>query len=456
MRCRAGHCFILWRRTHRDGRVQCQRRIARMTVSLSSAEHARAHDAADPLREFRSRFSLPRDERGEPLLYLCGHSLGLMPLAVRREIDQELEDWGRLGVIGHHFARRPWITYQEVLRPQMAELLGCRDDEVVVMNSLTVNLHLMLASLYRPTGRRRCILIEAGAFSSDRYAVISQLQWHGLDSGTALIEIAAPAGEDAIPEQAIESVLAERGGEIALVLWPGVQYLTGQAFDLPRIAAAARRAGAVIGFDLAHSVGNMPLALRESEPDFAVWCSYKYLNAGPGAIAGCYVNARHFTGPVRQRLVGWWGNEMATRFEMSHDFRAAHGAPGFQVSNQSALATAPLIASLAMFREAGMARLRAKSVALTEFLGQLLLELVPQVDIVTPSETSARGAQLSLRIQGGAERGRSVFRWLTQHGVVGDWREPDIIRVSHVPLYNSFEDALSFAERLRQALRETG
>ena len=421
---------------------------------MLSLEHARDRDAADPLRAFRTRFGVPRDERGEPLLYLCGHSLGLMPLTARDEIAQELEDWERLGVLGHHIARRPWIPYQEALGVQMAQLIGCREDEAVVMNSLTINLHLMLASFFRPVSQRRRILIEAGAFSSDRYAVISQLQWHGLDPRESLIELSPPMGEDVIREELIERVLAQRGGEIALVLWPGVQYLTGQAFDLARIAAAAHQAGAVIGFDLAHSVGNMPLALSESKPDFAVWCSYKYLNAGPGAIAGCYVNARHFTTSGRERLAGWWGNDTASRFEMTHEFQAAAGASGFQVSNQAVLSTAPLIASLAIFRQAGMARLRAKSVALSEFLGQLLAERIPRLRIVTPQETSARGAQVSLRIDDGAKRGRKVFAWLMQHGVVCDWREPDIIRVSLVPLYNGFEDAFNFVERLQRGLSE--
>ena len=425
-----------------------------MSAPRLTLEHARASDAADPLRGFRSRFGRPHDGRGEPLLYLCGHSLGLMPLTAREEITKELDDWERLGVLGHHSARRPWIPYQDELRPRMAELLGCRDDEVVMMNSLTVNLHLMLASLYRPVGRRRCILIESGAFSSDRYAVMSQLQWHGLEPRECLIELAPQSGEDLIREDVIERVLAERGAEIALVLWPGVQYLTGQAFDLPRLAAAARQAGALIGFDLAHSVGNMPLALRDSEPDFAVWCSYKYLNAGPGAIGGCYINSRHFTAPGRQRLAGWWGNETTTRFDMSHDFQAGQGISGFQVSNQSVLSTAPLIASLAIFREAGMARLHAKSLALNAFLGQLLAERMPKLHVVTPQGPAGRGAQLSLRVEGGAARGRRVFQWLAQHQVVCDWREPDIIRVSHVPLYNSFEDGFRFVERLQQALQE--
>jgi len=456
MQCRAGHCFMLWRRSRHDDRERRRRRICHMSASPLSLEHARGLDAADPLRGFRSRFGFPRGERGEPVLYLCGHSLGLMPLNAREEVAQELEDWERLGVIGHHSARRPWIPYQEALRPQIAELFGCRGDEVALMNSLTVNLHLMLASFYRPVRRRRCILIEAGAFPSDRYAISSQLQWHGLDPQECLIELAPPSGEDLISEEAIEGVLAERGAEIALVLWPGVQYLTGQAFDLPRIASATRRAGAVIGFDLAHWVGNLPLSLSESEPDFAVWCSYKYLNAGPGAIAGCYINSRHFSAPGRQRLAGWWGYDLARRFEMTHEFRAERGASGFQVSCQSPLATAPLIASLAIFREAGMNRLRAKSLALSAFLDQLLAERTPELHSVTPHEPPARGAQLSLRIEGGAARGRSVFHWLTEHQVVCDWREPDIIRVSHVPLYNSFEDVFSFVERLQRALRESG
>lgn len=424
-------------------------------VTSPLLEHARARDAADPLRGFRSRFAFPRGESGEPLLYLCGHSLGLMPVSARDEVARVLEDWGRLGVLGHHVGRQPWIHFQDVLRPEIAELVGCRDHEVVAMNSLSVNLHLMLATFYRPMGRRRCILIEAGAFSSDRFAVVSQLQWHGLDPQECLIELAPAAGQDLIAEEAIESLLAQRAEEIALVLWPGVQYLSGQAFDLPRIAAAARQAGAIIGFDLAHSVGNMPLMLKESGSDFAVWCSYKYLNAGPGAIAGCYVNSRHFSPPLRRRLAGWWGQDAASRFDMTHDFSPAQGAAGFQVSNQSALATAPLIASLAMFREAGMAQLRAKSVALNEFVGQLLAERVTRAHVVTPSQAPARGAQLSLRIEGGAARGRRVFRWLSEHDVVCDWREPDIIRVSHAPLYNSFEDAFNFVDRLELAMAQS-
>lgn len=424
-----------------------------MTSPARSLDTARGLDARDPLRGLRSKFGMPRDRRGEPLVYLGGHSLGLMPLAARAEMNQELEDWERLGLLAHEGARRPWIPYHELLRPELARLLGCAEDEVVLMNSLTVNLHLMLASFYRPNGQRKSILIEAGAFPSDRYALATHLKWHGLEPSEHLIELAPAEGEDLIHEGSIERLLAERAEEIALVLWPGVQYLTGQVFDLERIARAGRRAGAMVGFDLAHSVGNVPVALGELSADFAVWCSYKYLNAGPGAIAGCFVSSRHFAPPVRHRLAGWWGHEMATRFDMPHDFHASHGAPGFNISNQSVFATTPLIASLAIFGEARMERLREKSIALTGFLERLIAERMPEVRSITPSAVEARGAQLSLRLQGGVARGRAVFKWLADHGVVCDWREPDIIRVAPVPLYNSFEDAFLFVERLEQALR---
>ncbi|MGH7105046.1 MAG: kynureninase [Acetobacteraceae bacterium] len=424
-----------------------------MTSLALSLDAARSLDARDPMRDFRPQFGMPRDRHSQPLIYLGGHSLGLMPLAARAEVNQELDDWERLGLLAHEGARRPWIPYHELLRPEAARFFGCTEDEIVLMNSLTVNLHLMLASFYRPNGRRKSILIEAGAFPSDRYALATHLEWHGLKPSEHLIELAPAEGEDLIPEESIERLLAERAEEIALVLWPGVQYLTGQAFDLQRIAKAGRRAGAIVGFDLAHSVGNLPVAVGKLGADFAAWCSYKYLNAGPGAIAGCFVDSRHFASPVRHRLAGWWGHDMATRFDMPHEFNASRGAPGFNISNQSVFATAPLIASLGIFREAGMDRLREKSIALTGFLERLLAERTPELRPITPSAIAARGAQLSLRLKGGVASGRAVFKWLMEHGVVCDWREPDIIRVAPVPLYNSFEDAFLFVERLEQALR---
>jgi kynureninase len=325
-----------------------------------------------------------------------------------------------------------------------------------------VNLHLMLASFYRPQGKRTRILIEAGAFSSDRHAVASQIAWRGLDPEHALIELAPPPGEDLVPEEAIEEQLARHGEEIAVVLWPGVQFRTGQAFDLARIARAAHRHGCIAGFDLAHSIGNTPLALHAADADFAVWCSYKYLNGGPGAIGGCFVHRRHIEAQPRvrhggglpgARLAGWWGHEESTRFLMEPQFQAAAGAAAWQVSNPPILAAAPLIASLGIFTQAGMSALRAKSVALTDFLDGLIRPLAPRVKILTPPDSGHRGCQLSLRLAAGAAHGRRVFTALTERGAICDWRSPDIIRVAPVPLYNTFEDAWRFTQALTEVLR---
>ena len=412
-------------------------------------EFARRLDEADPLRDFRERFAMPHSVRGETLVYLCGHSLGLMPLAARGIVMEELDDWAQLAVLGHEHAHRPWILYDENLRGGLASLTGARPAEVVAMSSLTVNLHLLLAAFYRPSGQRRRILIEAGAFSSDRHAVASQIAWHGLDDGDALIELSAPAGMDTIPEESIEAYLEEHGAEVALVLWPGVQYRTGQAFDVGRITRAARRAGSVVGIDLAHAIGNMQLAMHDIDADFAVWCSYKYLNAGPGAIGGCFVHERH----DRPHLAGWWGHEPATRFQMRPEFHPAPGVAGWQVSNPPILSAAPLIASLALFEQAGMQRLRQKSVALTGYLEYLLDRLAPDVELITPRAVDSRGCQLSIRVNGPHGRGQRVFDALTQQGVIGDWREPDTIRLAPIPLYNSFADAFHGAQALAQALR---
>jgi kynureninase len=431
--------------------------------TAAAREQARQRDAADPLAHFRERFALPRDAHGAPLVYLCGHSLGLLPLAARELVAEELEDWARLGVEGHEHARRPWIPYHENLTAGLAALTGAHPSEVVAMNSLTVNLHLMLASFYHPQGRRRRILIEAGAFSSDRHAVASQIAWRGLDPESELIELAPRAGEALLTMQQIEACLEQHGAQIALVLWPGVQFRTGQAFDLGRIGRLVRAHGCLLGFDLAHSIGNVPVELHGSDADFAVWCSYKYLNGGPGAIGGCFVHQRHAEAQPRDRhagalpgarLAGWWGHEQPSRFLMEPQFRASPGASAWQVSNPSVLAAAPLIASLRIFMEAGIANLRTKSVALTDYLHELLRPLQPQVQILTPHASAERGCQLSLRITSGAARGRRVFEALTSRGVVVDWRSPDIIRVAPVPLYNRFEDAWLFARALGEVLAE--
>jgi kynureninase len=417
-------------------------------------EYARARDEADVLRPFRDRFAIPTNSRGEEFLYLCGHSLGLMPVKARQLVDQELDDWARLGVLGHEEATRPWIPYHENLTAGLAYLSGARPHEVVAMNSLTVNLHLMLASFYEPVGKRVKILIETGAFSSDRHAVVSQLAWHGQDPRTALIELAPESGSEGISEDAIEACLEQHGPEIALVLWPGVQFRTGQAFDVARIIRAAHRAGCVAGVDLAHSIGNMPLALHDHDADFAVWCSYKYLNAGPGAIGGCFVHERHISSAPPSRLHGWWGHEPATRFRMEPRFEAAAGAAAWQISNPPILSAAPLIASLELFQEAGIERLREKSIALTGFLERLLQPLASSVELITPREPQSRGCQLSIRILGERSRGKRVLDRLTGLGVICDWREPDVIRVAPIPLYNRFAEVFSFSERLAQVLRE--
>jgi kynureninase len=417
----------------------------------ATLEHARRRDQADPLGEFRQRFAIPRNAQGEPLVYLCGHSLGLMPLAARDLVLEEMEDWAKLGVRGHEGSRRPWIPYHENLAAGLAYLTGARTSEVIAMNSLTANLHFMMASFYRPAGRRVKILIEAGAFSSDRHAVASQLAWHGLDAQTHLMELGPHPSQDLITTEAIESALEQVGDEIALVMWPGVQFRTGQSFDLARIAHAARRAGCMVGFDLAHSIGNTPLALHSSDADFAVWCGYKYLNGGPGAVGGCFVHERH--AGHAQRLTGWWGHELASRFQMQPGFRPEAGAAGWAVSNPPILSSAPLIASLAIFRDAHLERLREKSLALSGFLEFLLEPLEPEVRIISPRDPAERGCQLSMRIAGAAIRGKRVFDLLCERGVACDWREPNVMRVAPVPLYNTFVDVFRFAEQLHLALQ---
>ncbi len=413
---------------------------------------ARLLDAADPLAPLRTRFALPRNAGGEPLTYLCGHSLGLAPLDARRLIEEELDDWANLGVEGHHRARRPWIGYAELLQDGLAQLAGARRDEVVAMNSLTVNLHLMMASFYRPQGKRIAIVVEEGAFSSDRHAVVSQIQWHGLDPAQALIEIAPPPGQDLIDEAQLTELLAARGDEVALVLWPGVQYRTGQAFDLGRITAAAHRAGAYCGFDLAHGIGNLPLALHDDGADFAVWCGYKYLNGGPGALAGAFVHDRHARSTL-PRLAGWWGHDPESRFRMEPGFLPASGAGGWQVSNPPILSATPLLASLQLFSEAGLPALQAKSRALSAFLEAALRErFAHALEVVTPGRPEARGCQLSLRVRTGRDKGRQVIASLEAQGIVADWREPDIVRVAPVPLYNRFEDAAGLVAGLDVAL----
>ncbi|MGA3157067.1 MAG: kynureninase [Steroidobacteraceae bacterium] len=417
---------------------------------------AAAADRADPLRDYREHFALPQTPDGRPLCYLSGHSLGLAPKAARARLEEALGDWEQRGVLGHEQGHAPWIDYAEPLRVPLAALCGAQPDEVVAMNSLSVNLHLLLASFYRPSGARRQILIEAGAFPSDRHVVTSQLQWHGIDPAQALIELAPRPGEMLLRDGDILEAIARAGEQLALVLWPGVQYRTGQAFDLFAIASATRRAGAVLGVDLAHSIGNLPLALHQWGVDFAAWCSYKYLNAGPGAIGGAFVHQRHARNPQQLRLAGWWGTERATRFKMPREFLAAAGAAGWQVSNPPIFSCAPLAAALAEFSSAGLGRLRAKSLALTGFLERSLQTLCGRaIKILTPADPTQRGCQLSVALDADAARARRVYELLEGRGVIVDWREPNVVRMAPVPLYNSFADAVRASQALAGALRDT-
>lgn len=416
--------------------------------------HALDRDRADALARFRARFHLPPGRTRPTAIYLAGNSLGLQPRDVRTLVNEELDDWAHYGVAGHLSARRPWLPYHEQLAADTALLTGARPQEVVNMNTLTVNLHLMMVSFYRPTRERPCLLIEEGAFPSDRYAVASQLACHGLSAREALIEIGPRAGEHCIRPEDLDAALARDGQRIALVLLSGVQYRTGQAFDIARITRVAHGQGCRVGFDLAHWVGNLPLALHDWGPDFACWCSYKYLNAGPGAVAGCFVHERHARAVDLPRFAGWWGHDKQSRFLMGPDFRMLPGAEGWQISNPPILSMAPLLASLALFREAGMDRLREKSIALTGYL-ELLLDtrLRDRVEIATPRDPAQRGCQLSLRLRAGATQGKAIFDELSRQDVFCDWREPDVIRVAPVPLYNSFEDVWEFVDILVSALQ---
>jgi kynureninase len=408
-------------------------------------DFALAMDAHDPLAEYRNRFHIPKTSTGASCVYLCGHSLGLQPKSSRSYVERELEDWAELGVEGHFHATNPWMPYHELLTAPTARLVGALPHEVVVMNSLTVNLHLMLVSFYRPTAERNKIVIESNAFPSDQYAVQSQIKYHGYDPANSLIEIAPRKGEKTIRTEDIDSLLAEQGEQIALIMLGGVNYYSGQAFECARIAQTGQAKGCVVGFDMAHATGNIPLKLHDWNADFAVWCSYKYLSGGPGCIAGCFVHERHARNSALPRFAGWWGNDKDARFRMEPPFQPIAGAEGWQLSNPSILSMAALRASMDIFDEVGMERLRAKSETLTGYL-EFLLERRPVqgFSIITPRDPAQRGAQLSLQIM---KNGRAVCDSLARQGIICDWREPDILRLAPVPLYNSFFDVYTFAEK---------
>lgn len=416
-----------------------------MSTYEAGVAFATAMDARDPLAKYRSQFHIPKHSDGSECVYLCGHSLGLQPKPAREYIEQELLAWERLGVEGHFRGKHPWMPYHRLLTEQTARLVGAKPIEVVVMNSLTVNLHLMMVSFYRPTAQRNKIVIEGSAFPSDQYAVKSQIRHHGWDPARALLELSPRPGEDQLRTEDILAIIEREGDSIALVMLGGVNYSTGQAFDLKAITQAGHRKGCVVGFDLAHAAGNLRLQLHDSGADFAVWCSYKYLNGGPGCIAGCFVHERHAKEFGLPRFAGWWGHDEATRFQMGPRFEPMPGAEGWQLSNPSIVTMAALRASMDIFDEAGMDALRAKSISLTGYLEFLLDQLSsPDFCIITPRDSQQRGAQLSLRIR---RHGRTLCDRLTEIGVLTDWREPDILRVAPAPLYNSYADVYRFVER---------
>jgi kynureninase len=410
----------------------------------TDAAFAREMDASDPLARYRERFHVPKAPDGGDCIYLCGHSLGLEPKTVRAYVEQELEDWAKLGVEGHFQGKNPWMAYHRLLTEQTARLVGAKPLEVVVMNSLTANLHLMMVSFYRPTAQRHKIVVEESAFPSDQYAVKSQIHYHGFDPATSLIELKPRTGERTLRDEDIVALIEREGDSIALILLGGLNYSSGQFFDLESITRAGHAKGCVMGFDLAHAAGNVPLLLHEWGPDFAVWCSYKYLNGGPGCIAGCFVHERHAR-EMLPRFAGWWGHDQETRFKMGPEFQPMAGAEGWQLSNPSILSLAALRASMEIFDQVGMEAVRRKSVALTGYMEFLLDEKQSdKFSIVTPREPERRGAQLSICV---ARNGRAVCERLTEQGVHCDWREPDILRVAPVPLYNTFADVHGFVEK---------
>lgn len=415
---------------------------------------ARERDAQDPLAGYRDQFLFPQHQ-GAPVGYFTGNSLGLQPRGVREEMLRELDDWAQQGVEGHLHARKPWLPYHEFFSASLARLAGARPSEVVLMNGLTVNLHLLMVSFFRPRGRRRKILCEGKAFPSDQYALRSQLRFHGLDPEQDLIEVMPDPQTGYLDEDAIVAAIDENRHELALVMMGGVNYYSGQWLDMPRITDAGKRAGAVVGWDLAHAIGNVPLKLHEWGVDFAAWCSYKYLNGGPGATAGAFIHERHHGQEDIPRLEGWWGHDKDSRFAMPDRFKPIPTAEAWQLSNAPVLSMAPLLASLRLFDEVGMQALRSKAVQLTAYLARTLEEVRQETGIplriITPQSENQRGCQLSVVIP---QQGRRIFDYLSAHGIVADWREPDVIRLAPVPLYNSYADVHLLGEKMKEAIKQ--
>ena len=412
----------------------------------NTLEFAREMDAIDPLRKYREQFFLPKQKNGESYVYLCGNSLGLQPKSTRAAIEQELKDWENYGVEGHFHAKNPWMPYHEFLTEAMAKVVGAKPIEVVVMNTLSVNLHLMMVSFYQPTKTRNKILIEYDAFSSDKYAVQSQIKFHGYDPAECLIEIKAREGEELVRMEDLQEIIKTQGEEIALIMLGNTNYYTGQFFDMKKITEWGHAKGCKVGFDCAHGAGNVELNLHDSGADFAVWCTYKYMNSGPGSLGGCFVHERHAGNKTLPRFEGWWGHNKETRFKMRDGFEPIAGVEAWQLSNPPILSMAAILASLKIFDEVGISNLRKKAIMLTGYMEYLIDEMKNDgIKIITPRDFKERGSQLSIQVK---NADKMLFDKITKAGVIADWREPDVIRVAPVALYNSFEDVFRFVEIL--------
>ena len=406
-------------------------------------------DRSDPLAHLREKFEIPKFN-GKDCYYFTGNSLGLQPKSVASFVREELDAWKELGVKGHSKEQNPWLYYHKFTKNALASIVGAKTEEVVSMNSLTVNLHLMLVSFYRPDEKRTKILIETGAFTSDQYALESHVQFRGLDPDETIIEISPRSGEHYLRREDILDKIIEHGDSLALIMFGGVQYYTGQFFDLEQITRQGHEVGAMVGFDLAHAIGNLPMQLHDQQVDFAVWCSYKYLNSGPGGVAGIFVHEKHSKSSEKElpRFAGWWGHNEDERFKMVKGFKPMPGVDGWQISNVNILSTAAHLASLQLFEEAGIRSLRDKSIKLTGFMEFLLDQIEnPFFEIITPRNPDHRGCQLSLLFR---QKGEDFFKYLTEHGFVVDWRKPNVIRIAPVPLYNTFEDVFHLANKLKE------
>ncbi len=413
-------------------------------------EFARSLDQGDPLREFRDRFYFPVNEADKPKIYFCGNSLGLQPKSVKEHLEIELEDWQKMGVDGHFQGTNPWFHYHKFFVDSLCRLTGANEHEVVAMNTLSVNLHLMMVSFYQPTPKRNKIIIESGAFPSDQFAVESQVRYHGFDPLEAIVKVEPRSGEHTIRNDDIVQTIADYRDEVALVLLPGVQFYSGQFLDIPTITHAAHEVGSYVGFDLAHAIGNVLLRLHDWDVDFAVWCSYKYLNSGPGGVGGAFINERYADSEL-PRFAGWWGHSEDSRFEINKGFKPVYGAAGWQLSNAQVLPMAAHKAALAIFDEAGLDSLVNKSRKLTAYLAFLIHQIQSEqqaqdYEIITPENPDKRGAQLSILVK---ENAQELHEKIIQSDVVADYREPNVIRVAPVPLYNGFEEVFEFSEILR-------